>query len=368
MAVKIDEKKKIKSTLGQLELAKSHPYISQMQHKFGVSPLLQSHMLEFSSDLPFERGAQLLNTALPQAEVCASQCQRLTDYFGTLGQVEEVLTTPGFDFELSHQAKADSEPVAQILYVETDGGHIRTDEGFRETKVGRLFGAHQLIKKSSDYEGVQLRMALEKSDYIAQLGSSTEFTARFDTLIAAHRKQSPKLQLVAISDGAEWIARWLAAKHADAVMILDFYHATEHLANFAQAVFSDPHACSDWIESCSKHLLEGRLERVIEAIADKKNTCKNQAVKQQADRLINYCEHNRYRMKYHEYRAAGYCIGSGAIESAISTVVQQRCKLVGQRWTKGLSAVLNIRAVFKSQKRESLRKVIALQMGPRQAA
>lgn len=339
-----------------------------MEHNFCLSPLLQSHMLEFSSELPFERGAQLLNIALTQAQVCASQCQRLTEYFGSLGQVQEVLTRPGFDFQVSPQAKVASPPVAPILYVETDGGHIRTDEGFREVKVGRLFGSHQLVKVSSDSEEVELRMALEKSDYIAQLGSSTEFTARFDKLIAAHQKQTPKLQLVAISDGAEWIARWLATKHTDAVVILDFYHATEHLADFAKAVFGDDKASSSWIETCSKRLLEGQLDWVIEAITDKKNTCKSQHLKQQADSLMNYYQHNRYRMKYHEYRALGYCIGSGAIESAISTVVQQRCKLVGQRWTKGLSAVLNMRTVFKSHKRDSLRNVIALKMGLKHAA
>lgn len=351
-----------------MELAKTHRYVSQMQHNFGVSPLLQSHMLEFGSELPFERSAQLLNTVLASAQVCASQSQRLTEYFGKLEQVEEVLTSPGFDFDLSPQAKANAAPVAPILYVETDGGHIRTDEGFRETKVGRLFGVHHLVKISSDNEGVELRMALTKSDYIAQLGSSTDFTQRFDQLIAAHLKQTPKLQLVAISDGAEWIAHWIASRHSDAVMILDFYHATKHLADFAKAAFSDDKACSSWIETWSKQLLEGQLDRVIEAIVDKKNTCKSQDVKQQADSLIKYYEHNRYRMKYHEYLAAGYCIGSGAIESAISTLVQQRCKLVGQRWTKGLNAVLNMRAVFKSHKRDSLRNVIALKMGLAQAA
>ncbi|TDB59557.1 UPF0236 family transposase-like protein [Arundinibacter roseus] len=336
-----------------------------MQHNFAVSPLLQSHMLEFSSDLPFARGSQLLNTALPHADIGASQCQRLTEYFGTLPEVEDALTTPGFDFMQSDPTTCDA---PSVLYVETDGGHIRTDEGFRETKVGRLFGAHQLVKKSSDYEGITLRMALEKSDYIAQLGSSTEFTARFDELIANHRSQTPNLQLVAISDGAEWIARWLANKHADAVVILDFYHATEHLADFAKAVFNDDRACSNWIESCSKLLVGGKLDQVILAILHKKNTCKNRAIRKQADRLIRYYEHNRYRMKYHEYRAAGYCIGSGAIESAISTVVQQRCKLVGQRWTKGLTAVLNIRAIFKSHKRIHVRQVIALKMGIRKFA
>ena len=73
-------------------------------------------------------------------------------------------------------------------------------------------------------------------------------------------------------------------------------------------------------------------------------------------------------MKYDEYLSAGYCIGSGAIESAISTVVQQRCKLVGQRWTERVTAVLNIRAVFKSGKKEKLRNIINAKMGYKNAA
>ena len=73
-------------------------------------------------------------------------------------------------------------------------------------------------------------------------------------------------------------------------------------------------------------------------------------------------------MKYNEYRDAGYCIGSGAIESAIGTVVQQRCILVGQRWTKRVISVLNIRAIFKSGKREKLRAIINQEMGASEAA
>ena len=41
-------KKKIKSTFGELELNKKHPYIKEMKHSFCISPLLQSHALEFS--------------------------------------------------------------------------------------------------------------------------------------------------------------------------------------------------------------------------------------------------------------------------------------------------------------------------------
>lgn len=339
-----------------------------MKHSFGISPLLQSHLLEFSSDLPFERGAELLNTALPKAGASGSQSQRLTQYFGSLEDVEIVLTKPGFDFKKEEEEQDKEQVGRKVLYVEVDGGHLRTDDGYRETKVGRIFGGHQITKKSSDYEGVKLRMALEKSDYMAQLGSCSEFTTRFDELIDNHLRQTPNIQMVAISDGAEWIARWLLTRYPNVLAILDFYHALEHLASFAKTILGDERMCSEWIQTCSKELLEGQIDEVIAAIRLKKNTCTSAAAMEQADKLISYYENNRYRMKYNEYRAAGFCIGSGAIESAISTVVQQRCKLVGQRWTNRVTAVLNIRAVFKSQKRDNLRTVISQQMGERMAA
>jgi hypothetical protein len=38
-------------------------------------------------------------------------------------------------------------------------------------------------------------------------------------------------------------------------------------------------------------------------------------------------------MDYRRYRHNGWLIGSGPIEAAHRTVVQQRLKLSGQRWT-----------------------------------
>ena len=173
--------------------------------------------------------------------------------------------------------------------------------------------------------------------------------------------------MVAISDGAEWIANWLLTEYPAAIVILDFYHALEHLADFATSVFSSQTNRSDWIEECKKELLDGQLDQVIAAVKEKMSG-RRKSIIDKANLLIAYYEKNRYRMKYDEYRKAGYCIGSGAIESAISTLVQQRCKLVGQRWTKKVTAVLNIRAVFKSGKRDKLRSLINRQMGYAHAA
>jgi hypothetical protein len=107
-----------------------------------------------------------------------------------------------------------------------------------------------------------------------------------------------------------------------------------------------------------EELVAGKVDKVILAIRTKVSG-RRVIIVEKAKNIIAYYTKNKYRMKHDEYRSAGYCIGSGAIESAISIVVQQRCKLVGQRWIKRVAAVLNIRAAFKSGKRAEVRKLIS---------
>ena len=145
-------------------------------------------------------------------------------------------------------------------------------------------------------------------------------------------------------------------------MILDFYHALEHLGAYAKMIFNSTENKANWIARRKEELLKGQLEKVITAIKEK-SIGRRSAIQNKADALVTYYEKNSFRMKYHQYLEKGYCIGSGAIESAISTVVQQRCKLVGQRWSKKVKAVLNIRALYMSSKKEKLLKIINEQMG-----
>ena len=75
--------------------------------------------------------------------------------------------------------------------------------------------------------------------------------------------------------------------------------------------------------------------------------------------LANYLSNNLTRMAYDDYRTKGYLIGSGAIESAARSVVQQRCKQTGQRWGQnGAKAVLGIRSIYQSGKYNRMDKII----------
>lgn len=323
-----------------------------MKHNFNISPLLQSHTLEYGYQLPFSRAMKLLNTALPRVNMGCSQSQRLMQYYGSLEDVEEQLKERGFE------SKASSK---EILYAQVDGGHLLTDTGYQETKVGRIFKSGAIKRISTDTEGVNKRNEIEQSDYLANLGHYKSFTIRFDELLGNHL-QTKGYHLVLISDGAEWIGNWQREKYPHATMILDFYHALEHLSKYAKMIFKSKKNKSVWIADQKERLLKGELDEVIKAIKEK-SLGRRSTIKEESQLLINYYENNRFRMNYNEYLKKGYCIGSGAIESAISTVAQQRCKLVGQRWTKRVQSVLNIRALYMSNKKDNLLNIISRQMG-----
>jgi hypothetical protein len=63
--------------------------------------------------------------------------------------------------------------------------------------------------------------------------------------------------------------------------------------------------------------------------------------------VIGYFNGNRSRMRYDEYLAAGYPIGSGVIEGACRHLVKDRLERAGMRWIPdGAQAMLDLRATY----------------------
>jgi hypothetical protein len=68
------------------------------------------------------------------------------------------------------------------------------------------------------------------------------------------------------------------------------------------------------------------------------------------DAQITYFTNQAERMAYAQYRAAGWDIGSGMIESACKRLIGQRQKGSGMRWTEaGAQAVTNVRLLLFNQ-------------------
>jgi hypothetical protein len=132
--------------------------------------------------------------------------------------------------------------------------------------------------------------------------------------------------LVFLGDGAPWIWNLASQYYPNAKQIVDWYHAEEHLEVVAAAAFCDLPQRTLWLEETTQALWEGQVEEVIAACQTLAHTCS------QAAQAVTYFNHNLQRMRYDRFRAAGYMIGSGTIESGCKQIVSQRLKLPGAQW------------------------------------
>jgi len=270
----------------------------------------------------YEKSNEVLDRFL-SVRVSAAQIYRVTDLYGM-----QVGKEGDFNARSLTPVRSDD-----TLYVEADGSMVFTrEEGWKEIKAGRIFKASDSIRNDGKAG------CISHSQYIAHLGGHKTFSAQMEALIESYDVK--KQQLVFISDGAPWIRNWIEDAFADAVSVLDFYHAAEHLHGFVEKFFTDKKAGSKWAGEQKGLLLNSKVAKVISNIA-KKAGPDNEAAK----KLIDYYTSNIQRMDYKRYRQIGCgIIGSGAIESTHRTLIQERMKLSGQRWTRnGAQNMLNLR-------------------------
>jgi hypothetical protein len=153
---------------------------------------------------------------------------------------------------------------------------------------------------------------------------------------------------IALTDGGNGLEEFIDVNFPRAVKILDFHHATVHLAAFAKKFRSGPLAdrlLAAWCHTL-KHAGGHPMIRVLERLDRTKMAPE---VCQEHEGLLNYLRNHEHRMDYPRYRKRGWQIGSGAVESACKTVVNQRLCLGGMRWGKaGSDNVAHLRALYRS--------------------
>ena len=85
----------------------------------------------------------------------------------------------------------------------------------------------------------------------------------------------------------------------------------------------------DWVKQQADRLLQNELEVVIKEVQKLKPRCVE--AKEAKIKLLRYYKENDDRMQYKTYRDKGLMIGSGPIEAAHRSVIQQRMKTL---WAK----------------------------------
>ena len=163
--------------------------------------------------------------------------------------------------------------------------------------------------------------------------------------------QQANLRLVKVADGARDNWDFLAKDLPPGVEVVDFYHAAEHLKRAFELAYGVASAKSrTYFAQYRQVLLEvdDGVKKVIRTLAyhqKRKPDCG--LLKQE----LGYFRRNQKRMDYARLRAQNLPIGSGVVEATCKTLVTQRMKRSGQRWsTEGGQAILTFRALAQSDR------------------
>jgi hypothetical protein len=133
--------------------------------------------------------------------------------------------------------------------------------------------------------------------------------------------------------------------------ILDLYHVLEKLWKAAWCFFdeaTEKREAHQWVEKELRMLLEGKVGYVIGGLRQMMTKRELKGVRRKAvNEVVNYLTRNRQRMRYDDYLAKGYPIGSGVVEGACRHLVKDRLERAGMRWRpEGAQAMLDLRATY----------------------
>lgn len=232
------------------------------------------------------------------------------------------------------------EPDSEVMAVSADGVmiHLR-EEGWKEVKVMSVSAVTSPDERADNGDEPQL----EKHSYRAGLWDAKTFTNHY--WAESYRRGVDKAkQVVCISDGAAWIWAMVFICFARRIEILDWWHVTQYLWQIVGESLdrSSPEALA-WMKAQKAALANSQHRLLFHKIRllYPRGTLLPHPVRQ----AIGYLWNNRRRIDYGAYRQNGFPIGSGTVESAAKTLVQQRMKQAGMRWSRsGAQSMLTLRS------------------------
>jgi len=216
-----------------------------------------------------------------------------------------------------------------------EDGSART----REAKLGCVF-----TQTTTDEQGQPLRDP-DSTSYVGTFQGCRDAGVLLQQE-ALRRGLGRAQQVVYLGDGAAWIWENCRLCFPGAVEILDFYHASEHVADMTKVIHEDQDQAAAlhrrWSHDMKQTSPAGLLAEARALLDEHPDWRETKRAAIQSE--INYLESHATRTHYGQYRAKGYFIGSGVIEAGCKTVVGRRLKQSGMFWSEtGAENILSLR-------------------------
>jgi len=320
------------------------------------SPGVRRMMAVVGSDSPFDQGREQLEL-LAGLQMSTKSVERQAEQIGAeIMRLEQAELQRGLQLDLPIPLG----PPIPIIYVEIDGTGVPVVKKETQGRIGKVEGqpAHTREAKLGcvftsvgvDRENHPIR-DLASTTYTGAIETAEEFARRIYR--EAYRRGWPRARIkVILGDGAIWIWNIAAEQFPGAILIVDFYHACEHLHKLSRRLFpSDEAARRGWTTLVVDLLDKGEIESLVAVV--RALVTERPELAEKLETEAEYFERNAAKMRYPEFRAQGLFVGSGVIEAGCKTVIGSRFKQSGMFWTvQGANRIIALRCCRVSGKFE----------------
>lgn len=316
-----------------------------------LSPRAQEALVLLGAWMPFARAAECLERFV-QVGISPATARRQTEAAGAAYVAVQTAEVERLEREMPAPPAG---PAIQL--VSADGAMVPLVHGLwaeaRTLAVGTVRREPPVAGRSAGASGRGGAGHTRELSYFSRLADHATFS-RQAAVELHHRGTETAGVVVGVMDGAVWLQKFLDRHRPDAVRVLDFPHAVEHLAKAAETTFGGgTPAALAWTSAQADALKYGAPSAVLVALVDLPVEQAAQPARAQQVRAqtFAYLEQRLEQIQYAEFLAQGYPIGSGAVESANKLVVEARLKGSGMHWERvNVNPMLALRTIVCSQR------------------
>ena len=284
-----------------------------------LTPSLREDVVRLSTWMPFGRAVKELHY-FRGTDVSKSTVVRLTEGAGAayvavqqeeVARIEEELPLP-----TANPAK---------LFFSVDGAMVPLVGGIWAEVKTMVIGD---IRPPRMVNGEEV-IGTTNHTYFSRMIDSETFTRL--ALVETQRRGVENADgVAAVTDGAEWIQKFIDHHCDDAVRILDFPHAAEYVNQIGKTVWGeDEEAKEEWLSEQLHRLKHQGAEPVVTVL---RGEIDKHPQNSDLAGALAYLKKREEHMQYHTFHAEGWPIGDGAVESANKLVVEARLKGSGMHW------------------------------------
>lgn len=268
--------------------------------------------------------------------VARSFVKNLADLVGSIIETKEEIW--------SYAIPLLEQPIATVS-LGLDGTTIRMNDGsFREAMVGSI-GLY-------DSEGE--RMYTVYCGAAPEYGKKT-FLDRFDREIQNTKQLYPDATYLGVADGA--VDNWTFLETRTDRRILDFYHASEYIADAVDGVFAGTQGYAkrkEWLSTTCHDLKhkKGAATKILKELTTWMSIKIPADRKEKVKKAVTYFTNNKSLMGYYAFVKDNLPIGSGITEAACRTIIKQRLCKSGMKWKlDGSAKVISLRCLAQTKER-----------------